>query len=261
MRYTAVSPDGQWAATGSHGYTKVKIWAVRTGTLVKELPLEMGSQVGFSPDGKWLATTGGGLSLWEVQSWKPGKLIGGGTFAFAPNSQILAVETGRGAIRLVSPESGQEYARLENANQEFTMAICFSPDGAQLVAVTQDSLTIHIWDLRVIREQLAKMDLDWALLPYPPAKEVSESKPLRIEVDLGDGAELPRDREQIARQEIKLRRDALARNPNDAAACNSLAWAFLLAPEPLRELKAAGSAGREGRATWNRARCITTRWD
>jgi serine/threonine protein kinase/WD40 repeat protein len=238
-RYTAVSPDGQWAVTGSHWYTKVKIWAARTGKLVKELPIETGSSVGFSPDGKWLATTGGGLSLWEVGSWNPGKQIGGGAFAFAPDSQLLAVETGHGVIRLVSPDSGQEYARLEDPNQERACGICFSPDGAHLIAPTHDSQSIHIWDLRAIREQLVKMGLDWALRPYPPAPEVNESQPLRIQVELGEQAELPRDRAQIARQEIEQQRRALAANPDDAAACNSLAWNYLTAPEALRDVKAA----------------------
>src|SRR5207302_636485 len=142
VRFTAVSPDGRWAATGSHWDTKVKIWAARTGKLETVLPVEGGSRVGFSPDGKWLATTGGGLSLWAVGSWNPGKQIGGGVFAFSPDSKLLAVETGHGVVRLVDPDSGREYARLEDPNQERAYRICFSPDGAQLVAPTRDSQSI-----------------------------------------------------------------------------------------------------------------------
>jgi len=33
------------------------------------------------------------------------------------------------------------------------------------VATNDDSQSIHVWDLRGIREQLAKMGLDWDLLP------------------------------------------------------------------------------------------------
>jgi WD40 repeat protein len=94
VRYTAVSPDGRWAATGSHFDTKVKIWAARTGKLEKELPVEIGSMVGFSPDGKWLATSGGGCRLWSVDDWQQGPQIGGNQFAFSPDSRLLAVETG-----------------------------------------------------------------------------------------------------------------------------------------------------------------------
>jgi eukaryotic-like serine/threonine-protein kinase len=240
VRFTAVSPDGQWAATGSHAHTKVKIWAARTGKLVKELPVESSSIVGFSPDGKWLATTGGaGLSLWAVGSWGPRKLIGGGIFAFAPDSQLLAVETGHGVIRLVSPDNGREYARLTDPNQEVACRICFSPDGAQIVAPTQDSQSIHVWDLRAIREQLAKMGLDWNLPPYPPAPKVDESQPLRAQIELGDPPRSPRDQEETTREAIEQKRRALDANPTSAEACNDLAWTILLAPEALRDWKAA----------------------
>ncbi len=173
VRYIAVSPDGTWAATGSHWHTKVHIWAARTGKHEKELPVEMTSLVGFSPDGKWLATTGGGLALWEVGSWKPGKRIGGGAFAFSPDSRLLATEAGDGVIRLVDPDSGREYARLEDSNQEPAVRICFSPDGAQLVVLTMNGQSIHVWDLRSIRNQLVGMDLDWDLPSYPPCRRLA----------------------------------------------------------------------------------------
>ena len=241
VRYTAVSPDGQWAATGSHFHTKVKIWAARTGKLVTELPEETMAMVRFSPDGRWLATFAArGLSLWEVGSWKPGKQISGACFAFSPDSQLVAVETGHGAVRLVSPDSGQEYARLEDPNRERPRRICFSPDGAQLVLPSMDSpSTIRVWDLRSIREQLVTMGLDWDLPPYPPAPEVEETEPLRIQVELGDQAKLPLDQEQITRQLIEQQRRALEASPNNAQVCNSLAWTYLTAPEALRDWKAA----------------------
>src|SRR4051812_9882070 len=73
-----------------------------------------GSRVGFSPDGKWLATTGGGCRLWAVGSWREGPQVGGGSaFAFSPDGQLLAVDTGYGSVRLVDPDTGREYARLE----------------------------------------------------------------------------------------------------------------------------------------------------
>ena len=240
VRYTAVSPNGTWAATGSHWYTKVKIWSARTGTLVTELPVETGSSVGFSPDGRWVATTGdGGISLWEVGSWKRRKQFGGGPFAFSADSKLLAVEEGHGAVRLLDPDSGQEYARLEDPNQERAAAFCFSPDGTQLVAPSHDSQTVHVWDLRAIREQLAKMGLDWDLPPYPPAPEFHESQPIEVQVELGSPAKVAQDDKQITRQLIEQNRRALEANPNNAKACNDLAWAYLTASESLRDCRTA----------------------
>ncbi|HTU89418.1 MAG TPA: protein kinase, partial [Gemmataceae bacterium] len=191
-RSVDVSPDGLWVATGSHWGTKVKIAEARTGKLVRQLPVEEGSGARFSPDGRWLATSGGGCRLWAVDSWQEGAYIGGGNYhgggslAFSPDSKLLAAETGHGAVRLVDPDTGREYARLENPNQDRSFHICFSLDGTQLAITNNDSRSIQVWDLRMIREQLAKMKLDWDLPPYPPAEENADRQPLRLQVDLGE---------------------------------------------------------------------------
>ena len=185
-----------------------------------------GSRVFFSPDGKWLATNGGGLRLWAVGSWQEGPQIGGQVVAFSPDSKLLAVEMGYGVVRLVNPETGLEYARLEDPNQDRPIHMSFSPDGTQLVTTNSDSLSIHVWDLRAIRKQLANMALDWELPPYPPAFEVKKLQPLHIEVELGELAQVLRDRKQITRQVIDQKCRAFEANPNNALACNELAWTY-----------------------------------
>lgn len=187
VRYIALSPDGRWVATGSHSGTKVKVWHAKDGKLEKELPVESGSCVGFNPDGKWLATTGDGCRLWAVDSWEPGPHIGGGTpftpIAFSPDGKLLAVETGYGSVRLVDPDTGREYARLEDPNQDRAGAMSFTPDGTQLVTTNNDSHSVHVWDLRAIREQLAKMGLDWDQPLYPRVRAARVVSPLQVVVD------------------------------------------------------------------------------
>ena len=184
VRFVAVSPDGSTVASGSHNERGVKIWEARSGVFKKELP-DDSMAVGFSPDGKWLATHGAGLRLWAADSWQAGPQIGGGAFAFSPDGRLLAVETGYGAIRLVEPDTGREYARLEDPQQDRAGWICFGPDGTRLVSICNDSQSIHVWDLSAIREQLARMELDWDLPPYP-LPVPGFAAPLRVEVDLGD---------------------------------------------------------------------------
>jgi WD40 repeat protein len=193
VRYIAVSPDGRWVATGSHNGPGVKIWdwKVQGDKFVKWLlPEKYWSAVGFSPDGQWLATTGGGLRLWKVGSWQAGPQIGGGdfrAFAFSPDSRLLAVETGAGVVQLVAPDTGREYARLEDPNQARADFLSFSPDGTQLVATSNASpAAIHVWHLRAIRHQLAAIGLDWDLPPYQrPGDAKNDALPLQITVDLG----------------------------------------------------------------------------
>ena len=205
-RNIGISPDGQWVATGSWWGAKVKISAARTGKLIHELPVEDGSFVDFSPDGRWLATTGGGCRLWTVDSWREGPYIGGTYLAFSPDGKLIAVETGQGVIRLVDSATIRECARLEDPHKDKATRLCFSQDGTQLIVACNNN--IHVWDLRIIRGQLAEMDLDWELPKYPPAATGDDSKPLRVQVELG---------------ELVSRQRALANNEN--------AWKLATDPE------------------------------
>lgn len=186
VRYIDVSPDGRLVATGSHWGTKVKVWEARTGKFVRELPVETSSWVRFSPDGRWLATTGGGCRLWAVPSWREGPHIADkGVLAFSPDGKLLAVETGDAVVRLLNPDTGREYGRLEDPNHDRASGLAFSPDGSQLVATNNDHNSIHVWDLRKIRARLARLDLDWELPPYPPAEAKTDPARLQVTVDLG----------------------------------------------------------------------------
>jgi WD40 repeat protein len=152
-------------------------------------------RVRFSPDGHWLAARGNGLQLWAVGSWQEGPFLGGipdAAFAFSPVENVLAMETGHGTLRLVNPETGREYARLEEPDQVRSAWICFSPDGAQLLTAGAGSgAWIRVWDLRAIRRQLAAMGLDWDLPPYPLATASNAASPLRVIVDRGDLPDQP----------------------------------------------------------------------
>ncbi|HEV3024438.1 MAG TPA: hypothetical protein VGX76_18305, partial [Pirellulales bacterium] len=75
VRFAAVSPDGSWVATGTHGLKAgpgAKIWDGQTGEWVADLPVAGLCRVGFSPDGRWLVTTGGGARIWVVGTWQEG---------------------------------------------------------------------------------------------------------------------------------------------------------------------------------------------
>jgi WD40 repeat protein len=187
----AVSPDGRWVATGSQTGAGAKVWDARTGEPVRELvPQEEGVRVSFSPDGRWLATQGSGLRLWAVGSWREGPVLGGVSgvaFAFSPSENLLAAETGYGAVRLVEPDTGRECARLEDPDQVRVAWACFSPDGTQLLTSGGgDGAWVRVWDLRAVRAGLAERGLDWERPPYPPAGAAEGAPKLRVEVDRGD---------------------------------------------------------------------------
>jgi hypothetical protein len=61
---------------------------------------------------------------------------------------------------------------------------CFTPDGTKLI-VMGDGLCV--WDLRLIREQLLAMGLDWDWPPFPPAVPDPRGR-LHLTVDTGTPA-------------------------------------------------------------------------
>jgi tetratricopeptide (TPR) repeat protein len=87
-------------------------------------------------------------------------------------------------VRLVDPDTGQDYARLEDPDQDRAHWIGFSPDGTQLVTINADRQLIHVWNLRLVREELAALGLDWNQPPYPPAQN-QDSRPVQIAMDRG----------------------------------------------------------------------------
>jgi hypothetical protein len=196
VRYVAVSPNGEWVVTGGFGPGGAKVWDARTGELKKDLS-GVGSfcWVVFSPDGKWLLTSAGlghEIRAWQVGSWAEvaykEPLHGAGPI-FSPDGKLLAAAIGIGAVRLLDPQTGREYARLQDPSQDRAIAFSFSPDSTKLVCATGDGYCLHVWDLRAMRQQLAEMKLDWDLPPYPPAEAPADLKPLQVEVEL-DPAEL-----------------------------------------------------------------------
>ena len=70
-RYVAVSPDGEWLATGSH-QSGVQVWSVRDAQKEKEIPVDLGRWIAFSPDGKWLLTGKSTLQALDDRHLGPG---------------------------------------------------------------------------------------------------------------------------------------------------------------------------------------------
>ena len=244
VRFAAVSPDGRWVATCSYftnGRSKsTRIWDANTGRQVHELPLEGATRARFSPDGRWLATChGSDTQLWEVGTWQPGRRFEG-TPAFSPDSRLVALSAALGTVRLVETDTGQEVARLTSPEPTLFEPCCFSPDGTRLIVTDSDEKTIHLWDLRAIRQGLKAMDLDWDWPKFRPADpKVKTAAWTKVQVVAGELAKPALTRKQEARQNIERYRLAIKANPDDPKVCNALAWLYLTAPGPLRNVHAA----------------------
>jgi serine/threonine protein kinase/WD40 repeat protein len=243
-RNVAVSPDGQWLATGSHSATKgAQVWRIRDATKMAELPVDGGTAVVFSPDGRLLMTTNAPCRLWTVGTWREARQIGGAGHCFSPDGRLVVVVDATRVIRLVEIESGRTLARLESPDLCGVDAASFGPDGSRLVVTTNDGPAVHVWDLRAIRRALAEMGLDWdaqasseddpadrSAPPLPPLQVDLGPLPLTAPVDPG-----------VNEPAISIMEARLASKPDDtnirarlARRCNHYAWNLSKATESSR---------------------------
>jgi len=192
--YIAVSPDARWAATGSWQNELVRVWNARSGELARELNMPSRTRVAFSPDGRWLGTSTSAYQVWEVGSWTartldvPTHPVPEYNFmAFSPDGKVIAALTEGRKIQLLETATGKPLATLEPPNSTLGWALSFSPDGTQL-AVLERSRQLQLWDLRLIRERLKEMGLDWAMPPYPALEQSSGAGPITLDIDSGSPA-------------------------------------------------------------------------
>jgi serine/threonine protein kinase/WD40 repeat protein len=191
-RLTA-SPDGRWIAAMTHfnfPQDACRISDLSTQKIAWIFPKQ--TPATFSPDSKRMVTGGDECRVWEAGTWRLDQVIseepGLGDIlhaAFSPDGTMLALAYAARVVRLVEPRSGRELATLAAPNSpQGAMKLCFSPDGSHLAGVVQ-SLGVQLWDLRLIRQQLAEMGLDWELPPYQPAEAPSPVEYLTVKIEAG----------------------------------------------------------------------------
>lgn len=155
-----------WAAPFG-GLGPVRVFDLATTNLLHQLSQKGAGRAAFSPDGNWLLV-GDTVEycLWNTKTWRalyamphvpPGFI---GFMAFSPDGAIVALVQNRDTVRLVETVSGHELATLVAPDAHDIGGLRFSPDGTQL-AVLYGPGPIQLWDLRLIRQELAALNLDW----------------------------------------------------------------------------------------------------
>jgi serine/threonine protein kinase/WD40 repeat protein len=183
IRGAKISPDGRYVATSSFIARDAKIWDTESMQVAKVLPPGFWDPLSFSPDGK-LLVVGSAFSAqilrthsWEVAATIPVR----GRVGFSPDSKLLAVGTDQGTIHLFDAATGSEKAQFEDPQLARCDKVLFTPDSSRIIVVSNDSKAVHIWDLKQIRLELARLDLDWDDPPYDQSSKASPD-PLRVKV-------------------------------------------------------------------------------
>jgi len=144
--------------------------------------------VAFSPDKRWIFTTEAShYDLWETGSWKhkyrltrSGSEVAWSPLAFSPDAITLAIIREPRLIQLIVAETGEVLANLEAPLASKISFLRFSPDGSQLFALEWGQ-QVQVWDLRRLRADLGKLNLDWNAPPIPPETHSEPArKPLHL---------------------------------------------------------------------------------
>ena len=135
--------------------------------------------VGFSADGRWLVSSTASEAgliyyhFWRAGTWEPGPRIdpepnGSPCYppAFTSDGQLMALGIAPDQVLLADAATGRELARLTTLQPVAPTPMVFSPDGAKLIARTNQKAVL-VWDLRQIRDQLGILGLDWERRPIP----------------------------------------------------------------------------------------------
>jgi WD40 repeat protein len=179
VAFAAVSANARWCAAANPESGRLPtglVHVVDTAThkVLRTLPAKGVTAVAFSPDDKWLAI-GGFQEYWllDTRSWQCADPVHRdratdlpAVLALSPDSRLLAIAWSARAIQLIEPSTSRQVATLESPEPGIINALAFSPDGTQLAVGRRDHI-IALWDLRLIRKELASMKLDWDLPPYP----------------------------------------------------------------------------------------------
>ncbi len=233
-----VSPDGRWVATTGWHATSVKLWDARTGAPVDELATGPQNVAFFAPDGRTMITSlVGRYQFREVPSWRAVRELQWeipsypGWVAFSPDGRLVALEISPAVVHLIDAASGRTLARLQDPDADRARWLGFTADGAKLVVIAGYSKAIHLWDLRRIGRDLVAIGLRDELVASPPSEGPGRTMEIRVEAT----APLTGAAEERARDRIARSRKRHEDKPDRADECNELAWAYLIAPQPLRD--------------------------
>ncbi len=195
----AISPDGRWVVTTTFQVGAAKLWDARDGRLVKQLADWGSAYPRFSPDGRWLATSLDAARVFTVETWEAGPWLGTGTGAFfTPDSQLVVLPAANG-LRLFDLARQRDIATLEDPNLDSIWQALDTPDGTKLITVNMVK-GMHVWDLRLIRQQLRERGLDWESPPLADAAPTRQlAEPVKVEIQLGHDAKAPSPNKRAAK--------------------------------------------------------------
>jgi serine/threonine protein kinase/WD40 repeat protein len=197
-----LGPASRWPSLGSrlNGGT---VYDLLTGQVqdLGGLPRSGTVSITGRPDGRWLATVDSTrIRFWRTGSWESGPhsmpgegSVGTFPLAFSPDGRLPATYRSTHGIQIVQVPGCEPVGTLKPPILTRVDRLSFSPDGTRLAALDA-GCRVYLWDLRLLREELNKLKLDWDVPPVPKPTKVPADSPDALQLDAG-----PFSRAELAR--------------------------------------------------------------
>jgi serine/threonine protein kinase/WD40 repeat protein len=182
IRLLDVTSDGRFVTTEAHTRGNRSLWNATNGELLLD-PEQGYVQSPFWREWSRSHDLPPGTKPWQSIP----ELRGGWRTTPLPDQRLVFVSEGTGRIRIEQIDTERVIARLDAPLEESYRAVAVSPDGGHVLATGNDDPGgVRMWDLRLVRRELAAMGLDWdaPAIPDWPAGE-DRAAPLEVEVLTG----------------------------------------------------------------------------
>ncbi|MCR9292458.1 MAG: WD40 repeat domain-containing serine/threonine protein kinase [bacterium] len=163
-RFVAVSPNGKWLATSTHGGSpgEYLIWDTSTLRLVKAMPRgEWSGLVRFSADGKWLSLGHSSPNVLSTETWEVENSmnqLSGAQYVFSADNRLVLSEL-NGRIALQDTSTAERICFLTCPANAVVNHWEFSPDGNYAILTSNQELSTYVWDLQSLKKEGSSEEL------------------------------------------------------------------------------------------------------
>jgi hypothetical protein len=134
----------------------------------RDLTLELHLRAAFTPDGRRLIVSRQEeYTFYDVQTWevvgRTRRDVSGypGPIAFSRDGTFSVLATEPAVLALQELATGRTVVRLEDPFGDRPTWVVVSPDGTKLAVTVFHNRCAHVWDLRLLRQGLRELGLDW----------------------------------------------------------------------------------------------------